>query len=856
MKVMYRTFIPFLIFITFALRSSAQPDLSYYLPEAVTYDSTIPTPESVIGHAVGEWHVTHDRLINYMHALDKASDRIQLEVTGYTHEGRPLLLLTITSVKNHQNLEQLRLQHIRLTDPQASSAINTENMPAVFYIGFSIHGNEASGVNAGLLAAYHFAAAQGQEIENQLGNTIILFDPCYNPDGMQRFSSWVNSRRSQTPSTDPLDTEHNEAWPGGRFNHYWFDLNRDWLVAQHPESQARVKTFQKWRPNILTDHHEMGTNTSFFFQPGVPSRMHPLTPEKNLELTKRIGEFHAKALDDLGSLYFTQEGYDDFYYGKGSSFPDVQGSVGILFEQASSRGHAQESANGILRFPFAIRNQFATALSSLKAVNAMRHDLLNYQREFYKDAVAEASRDPAKGYIFGSKDKARAFHLVEALLRQDIAVYNVKSSSSFQGRSYDAESSYWVPMNQRQYRLLKGMFERRTQFKDSLFYDISSWTLPLAFGVEYDALKTPPSLGEKIQEAKFPNGKRVGGQSQYAYVFEGIGYYAPRSIYTLLSHGVRIKVATQAFYHTNGKKFDSGSILIPLSDQSKSAEQIEFLMNEIITRDGIDVYAFNSGLDYKGTSLGSSSFLTLKKPIIAMLVGDGFSATDAGEVWHLLDTRFKMPITLLTWDVFNKSSISKYNTIVIPPTYGSNPLNESGKEKLRDWVKQGGVVIGLENSATWLTTAGLGKFEMKKNVSKKDSTQSRPYGLIEAYAGAQATSGAIFEANVDLTHPLLYGYYNTSVPLFKSNNLYMEKAKNAYGNPIVFTSTPTLSGYISKENYAQLKNSSVAGVSVFGQGRAIAFTDNLCFRAFWMGTNKILMNSIFYGGFIDGASAR
>ena len=219
--------------------------MSYYLPENVTYDSTIPTPQSIIGHGVGEWHVTHDRLVNYMYALDKASDRISLEITGYTHEARPLLLLTITSPKNHQNLENIRTQHNQLTDPQKSSALDTKNMPAIFYIGFSIHGNEASGVNAALLVAYHLAAAKGPEIENYLNNTVILFDPCYNPDGMQRFSSWVNSRKSKITSVDPLDTEHNEAWPGGRFNHYWFDLNRDWLVAQHPESQARVKNFSK-----------------------------------------------------------------------------------------------------------------------------------------------------------------------------------------------------------------------------------------------------------------------------------------------------------------------------------------------------------------------------------------------------------------------------------------------------------------------------------------------------------------------------------------------------------------------------------------------------------------------------------
>jgi hypothetical protein len=325
-----------------------------------------------------------------MYALAEASDRVNLEVTGYTHEARPLLLLTITSPKNYQNIESIRTQHVQLADPSKSGALDTKSMPAVFYMGFSIHGNEASGSNSSLLAAYYLAAAQGPEIDSYLSNTIILLDPSFNPDGLHRFSSWVNSRKSKVISTDPADMEHNEPWPGGRTNHYWFDLNRDWMVAQQPESQARIKQFQRWKPNVLTDHHEMGTNSTFFFQPGVPARVHPLTPEMNQELTRQMGQFHANALDSIGSFYFTQESYDDFYYGKGSTFPDVQGAIGILFEQASSRGHSQSSDNGVLTFPFTIRNQFTTALSSLKAVNAMRVDLLNYQRDFYKNAVAEA----------------------------------------------------------------------------------------------------------------------------------------------------------------------------------------------------------------------------------------------------------------------------------------------------------------------------------------------------------------------------------------------------------------------------------------------------------------------------------
>jgi len=845
-------------FITsFALRGSAQPDLSYYLPEGVTYNAAIPTPKSVIGHEVGEWHVTHDRLINYLYALDKASDRISLEVTGYTHEARPLLLLIITAPKNHQNLESIRAQHVQLSDPTKSSTLDTKNMPVVFYIGFSIHGNEASGVNAGLLAAYHFAAAEGPEMENYLNNTIILFDPCYNPDGMQRFSSWVNSRKSQVISTDPNDTEHNEAWPGGRFNHYWFDLNRDWLVAQHPESIARVKNFQKWKPNVLTDHHEMGTNNSFFFQPGVPSRMHPLTPEKNLELTKRIGEFHAKALDEIGSFYYTQEGYDDFYYGKGSTFPDVQGAIGILFEQASSRGHAQESINGVLRFPFAVRNQFTTALSSLKAINAMREDLLNYQRQFFKDAVADASKDPVKAYIFGSaKDNVRAFHLAEIIARQHVDIYKTSSLQTLHGKMYEPGSSYIVPTSQAQFRLIKGMFEKRSQFKDSLFYDISSWTLPLAFGLDYEELKDTPNLGEKVKDPKMPAGKRVGGKSEYAYVFESYGYYAPRAIYRLLNHGLRLKVASDPFFHSDGRKFDRGAIMLPIAGQEKNQDQVEFIINEIVNKDGIDVYAFQTGLDYKGVCLGSSSFLPLKKPVIAMLVGDGISATDVGEVWHMLDARFSIPVTLIPVNVFDKAALNKYTTIIMPPTVGTFSISEATKEKLKTWTQNGGVIIALENALNWLNTAGLGKFEMKKEEEKKEIQKPRAYADIDEFTGAQETSGAIFEAAVDLTHPLLYGYYNARMPIFKSNNLFMEKSKGAYSNPVAFTASPLLSGYMSKENYAKAKESSVAGVSAVGQGRVIGFTDNLCFRAFWLGTNKMLMNAIFYGSLISAASSR
>jgi hypothetical protein len=311
------------------------------LPDSLTYDPNIPTPESVIGHEVGKWHVTHDKLVLYARSIAKISPRFKIEEHGKTYEDRPLLLLTITSPKNQNRLREIKAEHAKLSDPNQSNSLNISQMPAVVYMGYSIHGNEPSGSNASLLAIYYLAAAQGENIEKLLENTVILLDPSFNPDGLNRFASWVNMHKSKNLVTDPQNRELNESLPSGRTNHYWFDLNRDWLPAQHLESQARLKKFHEWKPNILTDHHEMGTNSTFFFQPGEPTRINPLTPQKNRELTAKIAKFHASFLDRIGSLYYSQEDYDDFYYGKGSTYPDINGAVGILFEQASSRGHAQ-----------------------------------------------------------------------------------------------------------------------------------------------------------------------------------------------------------------------------------------------------------------------------------------------------------------------------------------------------------------------------------------------------------------------------------------------------------------------------------------------------------------------------------
>lgn len=830
-------------------------DLNYYLPESVSYNPAIPKPKDVIYHEVGEWHVTHDRLVNYMKAIATAApQRVKLETMGLTYENRPQVLLIITSPANHQRLEEIRQQHIKLTDPAQSTSVNIDNMPIVVWIGHSIHGNESSGSNASLLSAYYLAAAQGKQIDELLENTVILFDPSFNPDGLQRFSTWANQHKSKNLVSDPNSREFNETWPGGRFNHYWFDLNRDWLPTVHIESQNRVAWFQKWKPNILTDHHEQGSNATFFFQPGVPSRVNPLTPEKNQELTGKLGKFHAQYLDRIGSLYFTKENYDDFYYGKGSTYPDVQGCIGILFEQASSRGHLQQTANGLLSFPFTIRNQFVTALSTLEGANVLRKEFLSFQRDFYKESANRAAAYPVKGYVFGDKnDLAKTFHFAEMLKRHQIGINELPDS--YKDNEFEKGSAYMVSLNQPQHSLIRAIFEKTLTYKDSLFYDITSWTMPLAFGLPYAELTTAPVMGAKVETLAMPKKAIIGGKSEYAYLLEWDELYAPAALNELLNAGLIIKVATNKFETMvagSSKKFDHGTILIPVKMQSQNSEAVAAMLNAVTEKYRLKVYAVSSGNVSSGSDLGSSKFAVISKPSIAMIAGPGANPTDAGEVWHLLDQRMNIPATHLEQSVFNRVDLNKYNTLILV----GGTYNELNKEKLKAWVQSGGTLILTEEAVSWAAQNGISEVKFKRTKSPVDSTDKLSYTDREQVDGAQQIQGAIFGADADLTHPLAYGYNQKTISLFKANKVFMEKSKNPYATPFYYGAKPLQSGWVSKENGDAIKNSAAVIVNTVGAGRVINIADNPNFRAFWLGGSKLFMNAIFFGRLIDAASGR
>ncbi len=821
-----------------AFTSTAQNDLTldYYLPKNTTYNPEIPTPQSVLGFVPGKWHVSHDKLVNYVKTLAEVSPRVTIENRGKTFEDRPILLLTITSEKNHQNLKKIQEEHVQLTKA-GSETSSIENQPVVVYQGFSIHGNEPSGSNAALVAAYHLAAAQGPEIEELLNNTIILLDPSFNPDGLQRFAYWANTNKSKNISTDPQDREYSEVWPGGRTNHYWFDMNRDWLPVQLPESRARIKTFHQWYPNILTDHHEMGSNSTFFFQPGIQSRTHPLTPKRNQELTKKIAHYHANALDQIGSLYYTEENFDDFYYGKGSTFPDINGGIGILFEQGSSRGHAQQTVNGLLTFPFTIRNQFTAALSTLEAAKSMRKELLQYQRDFYNNARKEPAKD---AYVFGnSQDAASVYHLAEILKRHQIEFYEPKQDITSGGTTFRKGYSYIVPKNQRQNRLIKAIFEKRTTFQDSLFYDISAWTFPLAFNLEYTDKISISNLGKEVSDLKHRKANSVN-QSNYAYVMQWHEYYSPRALYQILAKGVRAKVGMKPFSLEN-KSYDYGTILIPVQNQKLNAQELYTLLQKVATDNHIDITGVSTGLT-EGIDLGSNQFRALKLPKIGIFTGAGITPYDAGEIWHLMDQRYDIPITKLKTGNFDRTDLSRYSHIILPNSWRQS-FNKEKAEKIKTWITNGGTLIGYRNAAQFFANNEFMKIDFAKpeNEAKTISFEQK-----RDFSGAQVIGGAIFEAQIDRSHPINFGYKNDKIALFRNTTLFVKPDKQSYNNPIKYTKNPLLSGYISQKNLDSLSGTVPFRHNNLGKGNIIMFTDNTNFRAFWYGTNKLLMNAIFF----------
>ena len=820
--------------------------LEYYFGTQ-DYDPSIPSPKAILGYDIGQWHISHDQMRMYIAAVDAASERVEVEVIGFTYEQRPLLNIYISSPDNLKRKSNFHQAYQNLDDIQKQSSVSLSTLPSIVYQGYSIHGNESSGGNAAMLMLYYLAAANNPEVLSILENTLIIIDPCMNPDGFNRFASWVNSHKPAQLHGDSRSRELNEAWPGGRTNHYWFDLNRDWLLLTHPESRARVRQFQKWRPLILTDHHEMGSHRTFFFQPGIPSRTNPLTPDINQQLTEDIGRYHAAILDSIGSLYFTKESYDDYYYGKGSTYPDVQGSVGILFEQASSRGHLQETQNGMLTFPFTIRNQVVTSISTLRACVEMRIPLLEYRKNYMKLMREESTQYPVKGYLIQDIDKAKLEDLVDILDHHAIASFAMEDDAQVDGQHFSKDQSIYVPLDQKHHRLIRTIMEPVKRFPDSLFYDVSAWTFPMAFDITIKEIKNPGSLRYKRYKSEKEDTYQLKA-NDYAAIIPWNQLKAPSVLYKLLSKKIKAYVSTSDLTTGKNTTLSKGALVIPLYQDSWKFEDLRHHINSLCSDHGISIYGATSGW-LENMTLGSTNMHPLSLPRIAIIAGEGSSYQDVGEFWHQLDLRWEIPVSVIDQADLSPSSLDNYTHIILAHTnlQGSNDMVDA----LHEWNKGGGTIIATKNSISYLLGHKLIHLEP---APKRPIQSAESFAMHEASRGSEVLGGAIFKVTMDLDHPLCFGYSDATSYTFKRGTNIYRATSNPLATPVRYSRDSEVSGYVPRSLRGSFDGQAAVTCHKVGGGTVIALQDTPVFRGYWYAGHRLFANALFFDKVIPSST--
>ena len=824
--------------------SFAQND--YFLP-AKKLNPTIPSPEQFLGYPIGSHHTRWDKIVEYMKELDRLSDRVTVQRIGETYEHREQIIVAFSNPKNITRLEEIRQNHLALTDPSKPMP-DLSKTPLVVWLGYNVHGNEPSGGEASLLSAYYLTASEDPEALAWLNDAVILMEPVINPDGRDRHTHWANMHKGNPMVADPNDREHNEVFPGGRTNHYWFDLNRDWYLAVHVESRNRLAFYHQWLPNVVTDFHEMGTNATHFFEPTKENAENPLVPKYVYKtLNTSFAKHFEKAMNEIGSLYYTKEFFDNLYPGYGSSYPDMQGGLGLLFEQASSRGHVQESQHGDLTFGFTIRNQFVNVLATIRASLAEKENLLKHQRNFYSETIAQGKNSLTKAYLIGdASDQSRNRAFWDMLLQHHIDFYHIQSDISENGQVFKKGKAIVIPTAQPQYLMIHSIFDRPTTFADSLFYDASAWNLALAYNLPHTELKREITKGDKITAKDLVLNPTLPTKSSYAYLIEWTDFYAPKALYQLLENQLIVKTAFKSF-SIGGKNYGYGTLLIPVQKQAQDADALYQTLIKISQNTGVIVESINTGFSTSGIDLGSNAFQAVKKPEAMILTGGGVLSSEVGEIWHLLDTKVGMPITKVEVYNFPRLNLNRYNTIVLAGgNYAS--LDKASVDKIKNWVANGGTLITQKTASEWAIKQGIVKEKLREIKQDTSRTKARiNFEDIQNLEGAKQTGGAIFEAELDLSHPIGFGFTSKKMPIYRNNNTILERSIGAANSVLVYTANPRICGYVHPESLKRIANSSAINIAYEGNGRVVLFSDNPNFRGTWFGTNKLFLNALFFG---------
>ncbi len=827
--------------------------------------NAVPTPDEFLGYTLGERFTPHARIVDYFHLLATRSNLITLEQFGETYEHRPLMVAVITSPKNRAALDTIRANVAALTDPSATMQPRANEIahstPAIAWLAFGVHGNESSSAEASMEVAS--SLLNDPQSASLLENLVVIIDPLLNPDGRERYVQWFIRTRGEEPDPNPEGFEHNEPWPGGRFNHYLIDMNRDWAWTSQRETRARVTEYRKWNPQVFVDFHEMGYQSSYFFPPDARPVNANLPKDVDTWLEK-FGRADAEAFTKKGWTFFTGEEFDLFYPGYGDSWPSLHGAIGMTYEVGGSgRGGSAITRDDGTVYTLADRvaRHYTTAMATLHTASENREGLLQYTYEMMRKQVASGQNT----YLL-LPDAPNFRPLVEMLQRQQILMSQLAAPVTLKATRIDNETTdthlfpagtVVISTRQPLGGLAQTLLERSPVFTKGYveeqqkrthsdepdeFYDLTSWSLPLAMNVETYVTATPFTGELRPYAAEAQPAFRA---AHYGYIIDGGDPNVYRAAGRMLHDGIHFNVADDVV-SVNDRKFGRGSIIV-LKGNNKP--DIDAALERVARDSAVSVMPIDSGWT-GATSFGSSKIHYVKDPHIALVGGPRVNATSYGMLWHTFDVDTPTPHSNLSVESLRNIDLSRFGVIVLPDGDYGDRFGKNA-EKLKTWLNNGGTLVVVKGAGTFLRDKDVEISKLKpweapkKKDDDKDKDKDKTPATPEMYNDYRVP-GATFRTTMNDHSYLTFGVPHSPNVLIEGSHAFLPVSHTIDNIVTIDKDKPLVAGIAWAESIDRLKGSIYLVSEPYGKGQVITFADEPHFRLFWRGTLPLFMNAVLY----------
>lgn len=819
----------------------------------------LQSPSEFLGYELGSEWTLHYKVVDYFRHVSEQSELVELEQYGESNEGRELVLTYISNQKNMERLDEIRddnLKRVGLVEGEPSG-----EETAIVWLSYNVHGNETSSSEAAMKTIYELVRPDNREAKKWLQNSVVIMDPMLNPDGRDRYVNWYKQTVGSQFNAHIDAREHHEPWPGGRTNHYYFDLNRDWAWLTQKESRLRIQKYQEWMPHIHVDFHEQSYNAPYYFAPAAEP-FHQAITDWQREFQYSIGENHAKYFNANNWLFFTREVFDLFYPSYGDTYPIFNGAIGMTYEQG---GHSRaglgiiKAEGDTLTLKDRLTHHFTTGISTVEISSENAGRLVNEFTQYYNTARNNPEGDYKTFVIKGDNNADKLKALFDLLDRHKISYGKASRSRSLDGYNYETGNTeraevttddYLVSVFQPKSVLARVLFEPRPQLSDSVTYDITAWEQHYAFGLDGYALTERLEVDPASAPKSDVDNSNAG--TPYAYLAEWKNVDDLRLFTDLLNEEIRVRHATETFV-LDGKEYEPGTLIITRGDNKKLAGDFDRKVVEIANRHNQKIDPAETGFVDSGADFGSSSVRYLQKPRIALLSGRGTSSNMVGEIWHFFDRQINYPVTMIDTGYFDDIELETYDVLILPSGYYSDTLNDERLKDIRNWISNGGKLIALQGANRLL--AGKEGFDLEEKDENGESEQSAvtaPADQLDIYGQRQRenissfNAGSVFKITMDNTHPLAFGYGDSYFSLKLDADAY--RFLDEGWNVGVARENAHMSGFVGYKAKDELKNTLTFGVQNIGSGSVVYMIDNPLFRAFWYNGKLLFGNAVFLVG--------